>query len=888
MPTEMELTLEQTQQGVSYEVSVDPHRFEDHPWIQNAKKAPNVSLGENVKGRLKQFSFMNKLKKLALRVIAESLSDVEVEGIRKGFDLMDTKKQSKINIAELTAGLLPNFEKVQAASLKPNLCCIQPPSLVTLLRGYIMDDLVQDFFIRPEGNTFDLDVYDERNFKGGVIFEHQEFSKAKLIKDNTNEKDSNFGLNFKDYTNMEAHTFKENIFKNESPLALYQLKEQNDQNVVACDDERGWLANLIANLNLDVDENKKIQKQLKKANASLTQELTECKSILAETSRTLGESNSIRDSCLVALQNKQTEFERYKDFNDRTIDYDKLERKLNETLGLLAQKDIDIKEGDLYKLLLVQTMAASAIAISFDSLDESVGSPPSWVILFGDIPTIIPSTSVIAPETPAIAPVISSAALMVETTLVASPIGLCGLVPYSDSDSDSPDEMDSPEYITPLPATSPFLFTDSPKASDSSDGPPSQDPYVATVARWRSKEAARSSLPSDYPIAPITAPPGTRRPAAILIRLGEAIPFGQPYRTHPDGPRKVMTARKRVGPLLARKLALRHVSPRSSDHRPSSFSSSSDSSPVHSSGLDSPDQAHSGPSTRVVSPRLGYLPRRAPRHSKAFHRWCAAPLSTWYPPTTSESSSGDSSERPLHSYSHSSGPSRKRCRSPADSVPSSTPVTGSLAPTRADISSPQAEPDMELGTSDRDDVRDHVESDPRDVRDDIEEHEADTSARDTVEVGVDPRSVPVAVEESEEPVGEDSSGSSGTRDGIVRSFEEIPIDLGDVVRDFYHHMSEVRIDRIVGIETVQGRLEADQLAASGDRARMAERIYSLRLEKLKVRAMLDIERDRVTSLRLHMSLSQEEFRAVRRDRDDAQRRLRRMESYLERRFGFRP
>ncbi|GJX67861.1 hypothetical protein Tco_0303588 [Tanacetum coccineum] len=29
MPTEMELTLEQTQQGVSYEVSVDPHGFAD-------------------------------------------------------------------------------------------------------------------------------------------------------------------------------------------------------------------------------------------------------------------------------------------------------------------------------------------------------------------------------------------------------------------------------------------------------------------------------------------------------------------------------------------------------------------------------------------------------------------------------------------------------------------------------------------------------------------------------------------------------------------------------------------------------------------------------------------------------------------------------------------
>ncbi|GKC21972.1 hypothetical protein Tco_1024122 [Tanacetum coccineum] len=50
---------------------------------------------------------------------------------------------------------------------------------------------------------------------------------------------------------------------------------QTDQNAVECDDERVVLANLIANLKLDVDENKKIQKQLKKANTSLAHELKE-------------------------------------------------------------------------------------------------------------------------------------------------------------------------------------------------------------------------------------------------------------------------------------------------------------------------------------------------------------------------------------------------------------------------------------------------------------------------------------------------------------------------------------------------------------------------------------------------------------------------------------
>ncbi|GJY68595.1 hypothetical protein Tco_0471577 [Tanacetum coccineum] len=88
---------------------------------------------------------------------------------------------------------------------------------------------------------------------------------------------------------------------------------------------------------------------------------------LAETSRTLGESNSIQDSCLVAHQNKQTKFERYKAFNDYKVDYDKLERKLNETLGLLAQKDIDIKEGlklKAYEISVVQEKHNEVVKLS--------------------------------------------------------------------------------------------------------------------------------------------------------------------------------------------------------------------------------------------------------------------------------------------------------------------------------------------------------------------------------------------------------------------------------------------------------------------------------------------------------------------------------------------
>ncbi|GKF30562.1 hypothetical protein Tco_0100360, partial [Tanacetum coccineum] len=125
---------------------------------------------------------------------------------------------------------------------------------------------------------------------------------------------------------------------------------QVDQNDAEYNDEHATLANLIANLTFDTKQNKKILKQVKKANPSLTQELKECKSNLEE-------SIATQDSCLIALQTKQTELEKYIAFNDRTVDYDKHQTKLNETLGLLAQKYIDIKYGlklKAYEILVVK------------------------------------------------------------------------------------------------------------------------------------------------------------------------------------------------------------------------------------------------------------------------------------------------------------------------------------------------------------------------------------------------------------------------------------------------------------------------------------------------------------------------------------------------------
>ncbi|GJT14517.1 putative reverse transcriptase domain-containing protein [Tanacetum coccineum] len=128
----------------------------------------------------------------------------------------------------------------------------------------------------------------------------------------------------------------------------------------------------------------------------------------------------------------------------------------------------------------------------------------------------------------------------------------------------------------------------------------------------------------------------------------------------------------------------------------------------------------------------------------------------------------------------------------------------------------------------------------------IKEFEAEASAGGTMEIVVDPLAT----------------------GGISESTGGDAPDLEGTLYDISHYMSEVPLDRITEFETAQRQLEAGW-------------------ENLRVRALFCIERDRVDSLRHHMALSQEEFRQVRRDHDDTRRRLRRLESLVERRLGFR-
>ncbi|XP_073002184.1 calcium-dependent protein kinase 29-like [Typha latifolia] len=77
----------------------------EHPWLRKDGEASDKPIDSAVLVRMKQFSAMNKLKKLALQVIAESLSEEDIKGLKQMFRNMDTDKNGTITFDELKTGL---------------------------------------------------------------------------------------------------------------------------------------------------------------------------------------------------------------------------------------------------------------------------------------------------------------------------------------------------------------------------------------------------------------------------------------------------------------------------------------------------------------------------------------------------------------------------------------------------------------------------------------------------------------------------------------------------------------------------------------------------------------------------------------------------------------
>nr|GEV86504.1 hypothetical protein [Tanacetum cinerariifolium] len=339
----------------------------------------------------------------------------------------------------------------------------------------------------------------------------------------------------------------------------------------------------------------------------------------------------------------------------------------------------------------------------------------------------------------------------------------------------------------------------------------SLDRFQLDITRSRLERHESLAPSSEFPLTPVVAPPEIRQRPLILVcpvRLFPSVEFITPTS---------------MGCVNSSSFSS-SLDSSSNIYSGLSLDSLSDSSSVHSSRCDASGLSHSGPSTRVASPRLVDPLFRTPRCSEAFMHWRSAPLSIVCPPTTSESSPNSSFERSLDSSSPSARPSRMRCRSPTTLVPSSTHVSRSIVPALVDLLPHKRFRDSYL---------------PK------------VSREEYMEIGTADTETVVDLDIS-------NGVRAPTKDGLVDPlvtggiFKCTKRDVSNLEGTFYyisHYMSEVPLDRITEFETGQRQLEAGQLVASGERAGLADRVRSLGWDNLKVQALLCIEKDRVDSLR---------------------------------------
>ncbi|KAJ6797716.1 putative calcium-dependent protein kinase 2 [Iris pallida] len=90
----------------------------DHPWLKEDGEASDKPIDSAVLNRMKQFRAMNKLKKLALKVIAENLSEEDIKGLKQMFKNMDTDQSGTITYEELRTGLSRLGSKLTEAEVK--------------------------------------------------------------------------------------------------------------------------------------------------------------------------------------------------------------------------------------------------------------------------------------------------------------------------------------------------------------------------------------------------------------------------------------------------------------------------------------------------------------------------------------------------------------------------------------------------------------------------------------------------------------------------------------------------------------------------------------------------------------------------------------------------
>ncbi|GKE81198.1 hypothetical protein Tco_1551198 [Tanacetum coccineum] len=403
--------------------------------------------------------------------------------------------------------------------------------------------------------------------------------------------------------------------------------------------------------------------------------------------------------------------------------------------------------------------------------------------MFGTIPTTIPDTTpvIIPPTTQTDTTVIPTETPIIAPTIPPSSDYTPASPDYSsasDSESD-PSKDPSSDHIPPSPATSPFLSSDDDTTdSDSPDTPPS--PTHGTPFTEITTSTQRS------PVIP--------RRRVMILAHGQPIPHGRPYRYHLNGLVHMMTARKRVGPLPAHCLAVRHSADHSSPDLPSTSAGPS-------------RKRRRSPMTSV--PTLPLVSRAlSPVHADLI------------PSPKRVRDSGYSADVEVN----------PRETSLRDNVI----VRGNEEPHLEKDIDPEIQAEIDECFAYAHTFRDRG-IDARVVVEAVDREESETGAMGPVKVRVERVAHPVMPEDIPEP----------TQEGAVEVTYET---LGDLVQRFHDHTEAILVHRIQVIEGVQVEQGHRIVRVESEVTALTERIAELESDNKRLRGTASVESQRVDRL----------------------------------------
>ncbi|XP_061356338.1 calcium-dependent protein kinase 29 isoform X2 [Gastrolobium bilobum] len=140
----------------------------EHPWMKEVGEASDKPIDNAVLFRLKQFRAMNKMKKLALKVIAENLSEEEIIGLKQMFNNMDIDRTGTITYEELKFGLSRLGSKLNEYEIKQLMDAADVDQSGTIDYQEFITATINRHKLEKEANLFKAFQYFDKDNSGYI------------------------------------------------------------------------------------------------------------------------------------------------------------------------------------------------------------------------------------------------------------------------------------------------------------------------------------------------------------------------------------------------------------------------------------------------------------------------------------------------------------------------------------------------------------------------------------------------------------------------------------------------------------------------------------------------------------------------------------------------